>query len=258
MQENKTVKELKDLRVSPAVIYYFDYLGFLHKLIVEKIVTPYWFTIDDIIFIANNSCSKYIAEEELTERFLKFPTNRYLTQYANTPTKLAEDIVKNGYYVPLLTMQNKYFINGSHRVASLISYHQNVEPIQKIFLCLSVNKDYLQKYNSNGNRGLELKRIEPQRTVTSYPRDNHDVFHIFDSNGGMATTLLFDYNQRVKTIPNLKPIIPAECLNNRLEFDNFIGQPFSEKYLRDIEKHYSIYLPFDVSDSKSSVSFYME
>ena len=124
------LKNLNDKKLSPAVLYYFHYLKFIHKLINENIVTPYWLNISDIIEIANN---KDITTDiqELSNKFSNFPNNRFLTIYSNNPHNLAEDILNNGYYVPMLSIQNKYFANGSHRIGSLISYNNNIKKIKK-------------------------------------------------------------------------------------------------------------------------------
>ena len=258
MQGNKVLDKMKDQKISPAVLYYFDYLGFLHKLISKNIMTPYWLSMDNIIQIAENKQNISSHEIELKNKFLNFPTNRFLTKYVNSPYDLAKDLIENGSYVPMLSFQNQYFMNGSHRIGSLIGYHKNIEPITKNFLCLSFNDNELTEYNTTPTNGLELKMIRDGNSVPCYPASNNEISHLFDSNGGMATTLLFDYNKRIEELPELKKITPASCLNNPEAFDYFISYPFSDNFLSAINEHFGLYLPFETRGKESLVSFYLK
>ena len=253
---NNAIKNLNDKKLSPAVLYYFHYLKFIHKLINENIVMPYWLNISDIIEIANN---KDITTDiqELSNKFSNFPNNRFLTIYSNNPHNLAGDILNNGYYVPMLSMQNKYFINGSHRIGSLISYNNNIKKIKKQFLCLSLNDQVDKKYNVDSFKGLSIDVIYNNGVKIVYPLNNKDIIHLVDSNGGMASNLSFDYNRKIDELQlNIRKIIPAPCLNNQDKFDDFISTPFTDEYLIDIEKYFGIYLPFDQTCKDPLISFY--
>ena len=138
---------------SPSTFYYFDYLGFLHKLISNNILTPYWLNINNIISIAEKSPIVSTDLRILSERFSTFKNNRYLTIAKDRPYWLAEDILKNGYFVPLLTMENNIrFCNGSHRIGTLIAYHQNIKPIgAQIQLCISIGAQIFPVYPRHRN-----------------------------------------------------------------------------------------------------------
>lgn len=244
---------------SPAVQYYFDYLGFLHKLISNNILTPYWLNMDNIISIAKNS--PIVSEDlsVLSERFATFTNNRYLMGAKDNPYLLAEDILKNGYYVPMLSQSNNgRFCNGSHRIGSLIAYHKNIQPITKNFLCLCFNDQISKQYNTEENNGLELKAILNGGTKIVHPETNKDISDLFDTNGGMASNLVFDYNRRVQQEQlNEKLIIPAPCLNDRKKFDNYISKPFTDNYLSEIKKVYGLHLPFEQYGIDPNKSFFL-
>lgn len=244
---------------SPAVQYYFDYLGFLHKLISNNILSPYWLNMDNIITIAKRSSIVSTDLKVLSERFSTFKNNRYLIGAKDNPYLLAEDILKNGCYVPMLSQNNnERFCNGSHRIGTLIAYHQNIKPITKNFLCLCFNDDVKKEYNTNSLNGLELKIIFNGGTHIALPENNKDISDLFDTNGGMAANLAFDYNRRIQQEKlDKKLIIPAPCLNDRKKFDDFILNPFTDNYLSIINDIYGLYLPFQHYKSIPEVSFYL-
>lgn len=261
MEGKKKAKQIDILTrtYSPAIQYYFDYLGFLHKLISNNILTPYWLNIDNIIAIAENSPIVSEDLEILSQRFAEFTNNRYLTGAKDNPYLLAEDILKNGYYVPMLSQSNNTrFCNGSHRIGSLIAYHKNIQPITKNFLCLCFNEKNTKQYNTTKDNGLELKVIFNNGTHIAHPENNSDISDLFDTNGGMASNLAFDYNRRIKQDQlNEKLIIPAPCLNDRKKFDDYISKPFSDHYLSEISKIYGLHMPFEYYGVDPNRSFFL-
>ena len=187
------------------------------------------------------------SSEKIIEKFENFPNNRWLSWSGQNPYLLGEDIVKNGYYVPFFMNKDTYrFAMGSHRINSLIGYHNNCEKIKKSFLCFQYNffaNDI--EFNAPGKPPLELYYLTYKNPTIRFPDNIRRISGILDTNGGACTNLIFDYNKKIDNEKlDLKKIIPAPCLNKAKDFNDFISQPFDDKIIAQIQEYYPLSTPF--------------
>lgn len=258
MLEPKGLRELKTNPPSAAVYYYYYYLKFIHDLISKNIVTPYWYSINDMIKITEYQNKLFKGHpapyrdkfacgdiDFMKKWFPIYPSNRWLASTSDSPEKLGEDIVKNGGYVPFFLEQGGHFSMGGHRLSSLIYYHNNIEPITKLFLILKFNQD-AQVFNAPDKMGFMVPYLSFGFVTSRMPKDLQDIRYLLDTNGGACANLIFDYNKRIDEEPEkkYKKIIAAPCLNNQESFDKFVKAPFSDQYLSEISKHYPLIMPF--------------
>ena len=141
------------LKHSPGVMYYYWYLKFIQDLIYYNLADYEWLDFhNDILPFLEKSKRYLFSEEDIRSNLSDIDYNPFLNNCKENPTALAEDILKNGMYVPFIMNKvtgNLAIVNGTHRLNSLAYYSLNVAPIHKKFLCivLKEGQTYPLQYN---------------------------------------------------------------------------------------------------------------
>lgn len=230
-------------RSSPGVSYYFWYLKFLQLLIKYELAECRWLDFHDEILpiIIENQTAVY-NEETMKDRFSKFKGNPFLMEYQHKPILLAEDILKNGMYVPFLLKHSDdcndkiAFCNGAHRLNSMATYSLTVEPIHIKYPCLIF--PYEEVFEK-----LYLLPWMYEGFAFYVPINNRDhLIQLFDLNGGEVTKNLRLYNKNIEKYPflkNMTPIMPAAELNDESLWDDFLKHELDNDDFNKIISKYS-------------------
>ena len=161
-----------------------------------------------------------VSESNFSET--KNHINKYLIEYKNNTSKLAEDIIKNGMFFPFFgtSFKEKYrVILGNHRLYSLLKY-QKEKRIDKQFLFLSIPRNNEENIFNDSSFLYKFLSKEEYKIIKVKPKNYSEIIPIMDIFGGQISNLLFEEKEI---------ICPSKILNDEKAFINFINNPFEIK-----------------------------